>query len=268
MTDNDFLTPTRPRTRTTAVVVVVIAVLATAVLVVARVQPWQATRAAGAPSQVQAPDVPVPGTAPAASSSTVVDAVSGDVVDDLPPAGQVAVLPRGTTRVGTFRTGYPRTLRGAVAAAVEYAGHGGCLDAACVRALTQATRDPAWTSGLSEGLDGARKVRAMLGIPEGQPVPAGAVFTATPMAYQVAPVRPGTVPAGDHTPRVRVMLLIYVALAGPAISPRNVLLALPSNLHWTGGDWKLTAGDGAYPALVAQPGTPQAAALGWRDFAA
>jgi hypothetical protein len=270
LTGNDFLTPTRPRTRLTAVVVVVVAVLAAAV-VVTRLQPWRAAGAIGVPttSQEQAPGVPVPGAAPAAPTPAVSPvAASAGVVDDLPPVGQVTVLPRGTTTVGTFRTGYPLTLRGAVAAAVEYAGHSGCLDTACVQALAQVTRDPAWTSGLAEGLAGARKVRALLGIPQGQPVPAGAVFTATPMAYQVTPLRAEAVPAGDHTPRVRVMLLIYVALAGPAISPRTLLLALPSNLHWTGGDWKLTAGDGTYPELVAEPGTPRATALGWRDFAA
>jgi hypothetical protein len=88
------------------------------------------------------------------------------------------------------------------------------------------------------------------------------------MAYQLAPVPAGTIPGGDRSPRVRVMLLIYAAMAGPAISPRNTLVALPATLHWTGGDWKLTAGDRSYPELVAQPGTPQAAALGWREFAA
>jgi hypothetical protein len=274
LTDNHFLTPTRPRTRTTAVVVVVIAVLAAAV-VVTRLQPWQATRATRAQgqTQVQARDVPAPGTAPAASSPAPADAASDGVVDDLPPAGHVAVLPRGSKTVGTFRTGYPRTLRGAVAAAVEYAGHSGCLDTACVDALTRAALDPAWTDGQAEELAGTRKARAMLGIPEGQPVPTGAVLTTTPMAYQILPAPADTVPAktdhaADHTPRVRVMLLIYAAMAGPAISPRNTLFALPANLHWTGGDWKLTAGDRSYPELVAQPGTPQATALGWREFVA
>jgi hypothetical protein len=247
------------------------------VLVATRVLPWQSDRAAAAPAATPTPGQILPGTGIGSAtdsdsardpSISATDLTAEEVVDDLPPSGQVAVLPRGTRTVGTFRTGYPLTLRGAVAAAVEYTGHGGCLDAACVQALTQATRDAAWTDGPTETLAGARKVRALLGIPDGQPVPAGTVFTPTPMAYQVTPVRADTIPAGDHTPRVRVMLLVYVALAGPAISPRNLLLALPSNLHWTGGDWKLTAGDGTYPELVAEPGTPRATALGWRDFAA
>jgi hypothetical protein len=274
LTDNDFLTPTRPRTRGITVVVVVVAVCAAAVAVTG-LRPWQVTGSIGSPSvgRAQAPGVPVPGAAPGASLPAPSGAASADVVDDLPPAGQVAVLPRGTTTVGTFRTGYPRTLRGAVAAAVEYTGHGGCLDTACVDALTRAALDPAWTRGRAEELAGTRKARAMLGIPEGQPVPAGAVLTPTPMAYQILPAPADTVPANsdpaaDHGPRVRVMLLLYAAMAGPAISPRNTLFALPANLHWTDGDWKLTAGDRSYPELVAQPGTPQAAALGWREFAA
>jgi hypothetical protein len=237
------------------------------VLVATRVQPWQTTRTVAAPATTSALGRTLPG---AESGSTPAPSASGPtaVVDDLPPGGQVAMLPRGTRTVGTLRTGYPLTLRGAVAAAVEYTGQGGCLDTTCLDALTRVTHDPDWTDGRAQGLAGARKVRALLGIPDGQPVPAGTVFTPTPMAYQVTPVRAGTIPAGDHTPRVRVMLLVYVALAGPAISPRNLLLALPSNLHWTGGDWKLTAGDGTYPELVAEPGTPRATALGWRDFAA
>jgi hypothetical protein len=270
LTGNDFLTQTRPRGRTTAAVVAAAMVL-TVVAVASGWQPWRATRTAAtaAPGQAQTSPAPALDAAPAPStpgpSSTVAPV---GVVDDLPPQGQVTVLPHGTRRVGTFRTGYPMTLRGAVAAAVEYAGQAGCLDTACVDAFTQAALDPAWTAGRAEELAGARKARATLGIPEGQPVPAGAVLTPTPMAYQIAPVPAGTIPAGDRSPRVRVMLLVYAAMAGPAISPRNTLVALPATLHWTGGDWKLTAGDRSYPELVAQPGTPQATALGWRDFAA
>jgi hypothetical protein len=265
---NDFLTQTRTRGRTTAAVVAAAMVL-TVVAVASGWQPWRATPTAttAAPGQAQTSRAPALDAAlpPSTPGPTV---PSAGVVDDLPPLGEVTVLPRGRGRVGTFRTGYPMTLRGAIAAAVEYTGQAGCLDAACVDAFTRAALDPAWTAGRAEELAGTRKTRAMLGIPEGQPVPAGAVLTPTPMAYQLAPIPPDTIPAGDRSPRVRVMLLVYVALAGPAISPRNTLVALPATLHWTGGDWKLTAGDRSYPELVAQPGTPQAAALGWRDFAA
>jgi hypothetical protein len=88
------------------------------------------------------------------------------------------------------------------------------------------------------------------------------------MAFQVVPVPPDAIPAGDSSPRVRVLLLTYLSLAGPATTPVTRVFAYPRTLHWTGQDWKLVGGNRAYPELVAQPGTAQAAALGWRDFAA
>jgi hypothetical protein len=265
---NDFLAPARRRGRVAAGVGLAVMAFAV-VLATTGLPPWRTTGDAtiSAPPATSPGERASSGSAPGSAPAPSPDADAG-VMDDLPPQGQVTVLPRGTRRVGTFRTGYPMTLRGAVAAAVEYTGQAGCLDVPCVDALTRAALDPAWTAGRGEELAGARKARAMLGIPERQPVPAGAVLTPTPMAYQLAPVPAGAIPAGDRSPRVRVMLLIYAAMAGPAITPRNTLTALPATLHWTGGDWKLTAGDRSYPELVAQPGTPQAAALGWRDFAA
>ena len=79
-------------------------------------------------------------------------------------------------------------------------------------------------------------------------------MTGTPMAFQVVAVPPETIPVTDTTPRVRVLLLCYVAMAGPAISPRTALAVIPATLRWTHGDWKLVAGDRAYAHLVASPG--------------
>ena len=266
-------------TRTTAAVtglVVVCAVL----LALVWSAPWRTSSArssvGSSPTAGSSSAAAAPATTPATTGPG--DGTTAGVVpltDDLPAAGTVAVLPRGARTVGGFRVGYPRTTSGAVAAAVEYASHAGCLTTVCVDATLQAGIDPTWQTARDHLLAGMADNRRVLGIPERSPVPAGAVMTATPMAFQIVPTTAMPDPARDDAPaaqdgqpRIRVVLLSYVATAGPAITPRNAVVALPVTLRWDGQDFKRVPGDRSYPELVARPGTPQAAQLGWREFAA
>jgi hypothetical protein len=264
LTGNDFLT-TRPRLRRLALGVVLacgLAVTAGAVQVV-RHSSASPNRTGSATTAT----TPTPATAPVPEPGPV--AIADGVTDDLPAGTGTVTLPRGTSRVGTIRTGYPKTLRGAVAAAVEYTGQEGCLTITCARAFEQAAVDPTWTGGWAEQVKGVRLSRAKIGL-SGQdgPVPAGAWLSATAMAFQIVPVPADTIRAGDTAAHVRVLLLTYLSSAGPGINPVTQVFAYPRTLRWTGQDWKLVGGNRAYPELVARPGTPQAAALGWRDFAA
>jgi hypothetical protein len=262
LTGNDFLTPKRGRRRLTLGLAVACGLAVTAgALQAVRHGPVSLDRA-GSPAPATTPaTAPVPGHGP--------DAATDTVTDDLAAGTGPVTLPRGTSQVGTIRTGYPKTLRGAVAAAVGYTGQEGCLTIACARAFEQAAVDPTWTGGWAEQVKGVRLSRAKIGL-SGQdgPVPAGAWLSATAMAFQIAPVPADTIPAGDSAAHVRVLLLTYLSSAGPGTTPITQVFAYPRTLRWTGQDWKLVGGNRAYPELVARPGTPQAAALGWRDFAA
>ena len=258
------------RTRWTAVAVAVV------VLVIAVAwAPWRATASAGRPSATSSPTTSSTAAAVAAATSGDDAPIDGgaeptaeQVVDDLPASASVAALPRGHRVLVGFRVGYPRTSSGAVAAAVEYVSHAGCLTTACVDAMMRAGIDPSWLGARAHLLAGVAENRRVLGIPERSPVPAGAVMTATAMAFQIVPVSAASVPAGDDAPRIRVVLLCYLAMAGPAISPRNAVIAVPVTLRWNGADFKQIPGDRAYPELVVRPGTPRAVQLGWREFVA
>jgi hypothetical protein len=277
---NTFLTPVRPRYRAAALcTALTVTVIAVAAVVAVRLSGTGTGTATG--SGWAATAVSSPGTAadpasisagPSASAAPVPDRAVSPVVDDLPAGSGVVALPRGTRNVATIRTGYPLTMRGAVAAAVEYTTHSGCLDQECVDAMTAAALDTTWTEGRAVFTAGMRHGRSTLGIPGHSRVPAGAMTTPTPMAFQIAGIPANSAAAaaqaGDDAPRVRVLVLTYLAMAGPAISPRNTVVVLPVTLRWTGTDWKLVDGDQSYPELAARPGTPQAAALGWRDFIA
>ena len=252
----------------------VVAAVVVAVIAVAWA-PWRATASAGRPTADSSPATPSASAASAAARSedgvpVEVDSevAAGQVVDDLPAAASVTALPRGHRVLVGFRVGYPRTTSGAVAAAVEYVSHAGCLTTTCVETMMRAGIDPSWQGARAHLLAGMAENRRILGIPERSLVPAGAVMTATAMAFQIVPVSASSLPGGDDAPRIRVVLLCYLAMAGPAINPRNAVIAVPVTLRWNGADFKQIPGDRSYPELVVRPGTPRAVQLGWRELIA
>jgi hypothetical protein len=141
LTGNDFLTPARRWRRLTLAV----ALACGAAVAVASVQTvWHAS---ADPGRAQAPSASSPiasafASAPASGTATVA------VPDDLPaPDGRPVQLPRGRSNVEGIATGYPRTLRGAVAAAVEYTRFLGPLDEAQAQRMLRVFIDPDWAGG-------------------------------------------------------------------------------------------------------------------------
>jgi hypothetical protein len=154
-----------------------------------------------------------------------------------------------------------------VAAAVEYVSHAGCLSQKCADDLTRWAFSARWEQAHTQVLADMRANRKELGIPEHAAVPAGAASGISALAYQLdTDPRPG--PAGDLTAQVRVVLLCYQGIAGPAISPTNRILVIPVPLHWDGTTFVIVPGDRSYTGLGARPDTPQARANGWHDFIA
>lgn len=275
MGTDDF--PTRPgaRRRTLAVALAAGCVVAVvAALVLHGRSPAGPAAAAPIPGTVAEATGTVAATATAATASGGHRLQAADlwreagITDDLPVDATPATLPRGTRTVGTWRLDYPRTTSGAVAAAVEYVSHSGCLTPTCVDDLLAHAFSPAWTGARAKVTGGMRDNRRELGIPDGSPVPAAATAAISPMAYQL-----DTDPREGHesalTPQVRVVLLCYQGIAGPAIAPANRILVIPATLRWDGTTFKIVPGDRSYNTqLGARPGTPAARALGWRDFIA
>jgi hypothetical protein len=263
LTGNDFLTPSRGRGGLALGVAVVcgLAVTVVGVQAVWHGSPSNATTGSAAPASP---------TSPASASPPVVQAVA----DDVPVAdGRPVELPRGRSKVEGVATGYPRTLRGAVAAAVEYTRFLGPLDEAHADRLARVVSDPDWADRTTATLQGMRRSRSGIGLPATGEVPAGASLSFSPMAFQISSLLPAIQDASDAVvspTRVEVLVLAYAYVSGPAINPVSRVAVLPMTMTWSHGDWKLYAPDTttSYAHLSAVPGTPQATAQGWREFLA
>jgi hypothetical protein len=265
LTGNDFLTPAR-RWRRLPLVVAVACGAAVSVVGVQAV--WHASADQG---QAKAPSAPSP-IASASASAPPSGTAAAEVSDDLPAAdGRPVQLPRGRSTVEGIATGYPQTLRGAVAAAVEYTRFLGPLDESQADRLARVVADPDWASGREIAFRGMRKDRQTLGLPASGVVPSGASMSFSPMAFQVTSQLPTIQDPSDQAvsaTRVEVLVLAYAYLSGPAINPVSKVAVLPMTMTWTHGDWKLYSPDTttSYTHLRAIPGTPTATALGWREF--
>jgi hypothetical protein len=206
---------------------------------------------------------------PVAGTSAVQVWAAAGITNDMSSGTAPVVLPRGAEAAGSWRAGFPRTARGAIAAAVEYTSHWGCLDTACVEALRQRAFSPHNPAARSAMIAAMRANRVELGLPAGEAVPAGATESLSPMAFQLD--LDDSHAAGvtdDLLAQVRVVLLCYQALAGPAISPTNRMQVISVPLHWENGRWLVVPGDRSYQDLLARPGTENAKSKGWRDFVA
>ncbi|HEY6797830.1 MAG TPA: hypothetical protein VI248_24405 [Kineosporiaceae bacterium] len=270
---NAFLTPRHGhRPAPTANVLVVVA-LVVAGLGFATLRSGPATgtstsdvRVTAAATSTSSAADPATGSKPADSGQVVADWwTASDVTQDLPAGTGPVALPRGSQRVDGYWLGYPHSLTGAVAAAVEYARHSQCLDLACVDANHRMIISPDWPQGRARSLEGMKLNRKTIGLPDGVAVPAGASVAVSPMAFRLDADVSGP-DLGAQTPQVRVMLLVYQNLAGPTIRPTNRVLVLPVPLHWDGHRWVIVHGDRNYHQYGAMPGTPKAQSLGWRDI--
>jgi hypothetical protein len=160
---------------------------------------------------------------------------------------------------GGIRTGFPRTVAGAVSAAAEYWSEVGTdLDPARAVTIGRAIAAPSWGDGPAALAAGVRRTRIALGLTAAGPLPAGVKVTFTAVEYQVRD-------AGRD--QVTVLLLAYYTAAVPGHQGRSGTGVYPAAMRWARGDWKLAAPAGpAYSRLQARPGSPGAAAAGWHPL--
>lgn len=197
------------------------------------------------------PVAPLPG---AASSRAARSSAPGWAAD-----GPLQVITGRNAVPGGIRTGFPRTLAGAVSAAVEdWSQIGSDLDPARAALIGRAIAGPSWHGGPAALAAGVRRTRAGLGLPAAGPVPAGVRVTFTAVEYQVRAASPR---------QVTVLLLAYYTTTLPGQQSQTSSGVYPLTVRWARGDWKILAPSGlAYSGLDARPGTPQAAADGWQPL--
>jgi hypothetical protein len=175
-----------------------------------------------------------------------------------PARGSLLVLQGRRLAAGGIRAGFPRTLAGAVSAAVQDWTWVACdLDPASIRVIGRVIAAPSWRDGPAELAAGTRGTRIALGLTASGPMPSTARVTFTAVEYQVR----------DASRRqVTVLLLARYAAAIPGHQPVAGTGVYPVTMRWARGDWKLAAPaphGPDYSWLSARPGSPQAAASGW-----
>ena len=174
----------------------------------------------------------------------------------IPSAGPLRLI-RGRRLIAGVYVGYPHSTRGAVSAATEFMTQiGSTLDPDRSAAVLRLTTDPSYPDGPQQFAAGTVDARRSLGLPTTGPVSAGASVALTPTAYQVRDL------AADQ---VTVLLLGTYTVMLPADS-RTRFSVFPLRMHWAKGDWRILRPDSRadYSALVARPGSDDAAAKGWQ----
>ena len=190
---------------------------------------------------------PVPVAAPAGPSPQPED------------VGPVALV-SGTHWADGLAVGYPDTRSGALSAALEYTtAFVECLDPARLRAVLRDIDAPGGKIA-ADPAAATRNDRALVGAPASGPLPAGTALVLTGRMYQLLDF-------DQH--RAQLLLLFTMAASGPnAPDLSGKVLALPAQLSWVGGDWKLATWDGGtnYQTQVAAPDSTAAYDDGWLDL--
>ncbi|NLT56852.1 MAG: hypothetical protein GXX79_20260 [Actinomycetales bacterium] len=267
----EFLTPPPHRTLIVTLALIVVGSLVVTLFVWA---PWGGSSPTARPTTSSpSGSTKPPVSTPVPTSSSPVPRRRVLIHNDLPGGSGPVVLPRGHGRVGLIRTGYPRSARGAVAAAVEYSRFLGPLDEESAAAFVRAAVDPNWAQGAATVRQGVRNNRAWLGVPESGQIPDGVSLTVAPMAFQLAPDTPLASPLRSskrYVTEVRVLVLAFMTGTSPSVNTGPQVAVFPLDLCWSHGDWKIAtaATTDAYMHLAARPGTPAAVAAGWREYLA
>ncbi|MFJ7911363.1 hypothetical protein [Kitasatospora sp. NPDC096204] len=206
---------------------------------------WQAEPGprAGAVAPATASAAAVP---PSASPSTVVQAV---------PLPAPARVEQG------IPVGYPHTLAGAVSAAAHYTEARDLLspDAVPGQMMVMARQnDEEFFKLTSLAIADARDWRRLLGLPE-----AGGSTGSDFIAFQVRAYQTESVSADA----VDVWLLTTQTPTVGGIQHGTGVFAVAAPVVWDGDDWRLTSKKMRQTPRVAQPGTTQADAAGWRPVA-
>ncbi|MCF2532419.1 hypothetical protein [Yinghuangia soli] len=202
--------------------------------------------------------VPAHGSAAATTPGTAAAPSSGTSAAD---AGARPVPIPGRLWVAGVRMGFPHTTWGALSAAVEYRTQlGSTFDTARAETVMRLVGNPSWTDGPATYARSVADRRAALGLPRDGEPPGGASVVLTPVQYQVR---------AASTDRVMVLLLCTESMTLPGQPPRTAHEVYAMDMHWTAGDWRLLApgqDEPSYRALAAPPGSPDAAAKGWRPL--
>lgn len=190
---------------------------------------------------------PLPGASPKSHDATEPRRI---------PSGALRVIQGRHPAAGGIRTGFPRTLEGAVSAAVQDWTWVACdLDPASIRLIGRVIAAPSWRDGPAALAAGVRRTRIALGLTAVGRMPSTARVTFIAVEYQVR---------GASRRQVTVLLLAHYAAAIPDHPLQASTGVYPVTMRWARGDWKLTAPHGPdYSWLNARPGSAQAAADGW-----
>jgi hypothetical protein len=167
----------------------------------------------------------------------------------------VRVIP-GTEEADGVPLGYPRTLLGAVSAAVAFTpAILGTLDPGRAAQVMRMVADPSFPQGPAQAAEGMTRIRQSLGLAASGPVPLGVSWAVTPVECQARDI---------GTDRVTVLLLLDLISVVPGAETITRVSVFAVAVHWTAGDWKVlpTPATG-YAKLTAAPGSKQAASLGW-----
>ena len=172
--------------------------------------------------------------------------------------GPVQVI-QGTQLINGVYLGFPHSTVGAVSAADEYATQlVSTLDPDRAAAVMRLVADPSFSDGPAQAAQGAVDDRAALGVPANGLVPPGFSFQLVPVECQIEDVSPD---------KLTVLLLSDFISTTPGQGTTTGIGVFPVALHWSTGDWKvLPVPPRDYSAITAEPGSAQAASLGWQEL--
>jgi hypothetical protein len=167
---------------------------------------------------------------------------------------------QGRELINGVYLGYPASTQGAVSAAAEFMTQiGSTLDPDRAAAILRLVADPSYSSGPQDFAQGTASERSDLGLPISGPAPAGASVVLEPAEYQARAI------TGRQA---TVLLLADDVITLPEQGTQTRIGVYPLRMHWAEGDWKILQPDNAtsYSPLSAEPGSPQAAAIGWQEL--
>jgi hypothetical protein len=174
------------------------------------------------------------------------------------PGAQPLGLVPGSRIVAGVPTGYPYSLTGAVSAAVAYVSAlGSTVQPSRAAEVARLIAAPSYRAVARQAGRQVTSTRRRMGLPRRGPVPAGQGVAVVPVMYQVRQMSPV---------RLTVLLLCDVTqTARGVVRERVEVTAAP--LHWTAVSWRLLpSAPPGLSALLATPGTADAAAMGWKPM--
>ena len=172
------------------------------------------------------------------------------------PKGSPLRLTSGMSWVNGIYTRYPRTEAGAVSAAVEFITElGSTLNPDRAATVARLTADSSYRAAAQDAAASAIAARHALGLPPSGPLPQGTGAFLVPVMYQLQ--------RGISAGQLTVLLLYNYTLTAQSGATEHVGVTAV-RLTWTPASWRmLTPPAHDLAALLATPGTTDAAAKGW-----